>query len=110
MAEEEERLKRKHLLMSYYNQTTNNASNELTNKDNIETENVEASSFIKKMYESQPNFKDPIIDVNLPNFEFDLFLKKLIKVKLFIFLYKAGRCNQVKFFNTGKKSTRNHGS
>lgn len=70
MSEDTERIKKKNLLLSYYNQ-----NNSLGAGDSIQN----GSTMSNYNSEVQIHLKDPF-DINSTSFEPDLFLKKLIKV------------------------------
>jgi hypothetical protein len=78
---EEERLKRKNLLMSYYNQTSSATYEEPINQIHKNVNQIEFTlNSAANSSDRQFNQKNPY-DINTSNFEFELFLKKLIKVK-----------------------------
>ena len=71
MSEDTERLKKKNLLLSYYNQNnTLGAGDSIQNASNMSNYNNS---------DVQIHLRDPF-DINSTSFEPDLFLKKLIKV------------------------------
>lgn len=93
MSEDSERIKRKNLLLSYYNQETSNlgagGDSIQNNKTTVSSSSIAMSNLTNSSYASndsqanaiQIHLKDPY-DINSTTFEPDLFLRKLIKEKL----------------------------
>lgn len=71
MTEDIERIKKKNLLLSYYNQDDSLAAGDSNRNLVMSNSNLD--------HDVQIHLKDPY-DINSSNFEPDLFLKKLIKV------------------------------